>query len=119
MVQLELFPAWMVVLILAREFLITGLRQLAIAEGRVLSADRWGKNKTIAQLTTIITALVYLAARDWLNVFGLWERVIVRSWDIERYFQWGLHFMIFFCVVLTIVSGIRYYIGNMDIIKAE
>lgn len=119
MVQLELFPAWMVILILAREFLITGLRQLAMVEGRVLGADRWGKNKTIAQLTTIITALVYLAARDWLKFFEVWERVIVRSWKIEWVFQWTLTFMIFVCVVLTVVSGIRYLMGNLDIIRAD
>ncbi|MEN6626652.1 MAG: CDP-diacylglycerol--glycerol-3-phosphate 3-phosphatidyltransferase [Candidatus Sumerlaeia bacterium] len=119
MVQLKLFPAWMVVLILAREFLITGLRQLAVAEGRVLSADRWGKNKTIAQLTTIITALVFLAARDWLNYFDLWDSVIMRRWEIENVFGWVLHAMIFICVVLTTVSGIRYFVGNMDIIRAD
>ncbi len=102
MVQLELFPAWMVVLILAREFLITGLRQLAIAEGRILSADRWGKNKTIAQITTIITALVFLAARDW---------------QIAWIFNWILHAMMLFCVLLTILSGWRYLAANRDILR--
>jgi CDP-diacylglycerol---glycerol-3-phosphate 3-phosphatidyltransferase len=43
----SIFPSWMVILILCREFLITGLRTLAISQGKVLSADRWGKNKTI------------------------------------------------------------------------
>lgn len=119
MVQLELFQAWMVVLILAREFLITGLRQLAMAEGRILGADRWGKNKTIAQLTTIITALVFLAARDWLNVYDVWYKIIVRSWNIEWVFKGILHLMVFFCVMLTTISGIRYYLGNIDIIKSD
>ncbi len=117
MVQLELFPAWMVVLILAREFLITGLRQLALVEGRVLAADRWGKNKTIAQLTTIITALVFLAARDWLDYFQIWERIIVRDWQIAWIFTWTLHAMMSFCVLLTILSGWRYLAGNMDMLR--
>lgn len=119
LVQLELFQAWMVVLILAREFLITGLRQLAMAEGRILGADRWGKNKTIAQITTIITALVFLAARDWLNVYDLWDRVVVRSWNIEWVFKEILHLMVFFCVMLTTISGVRYYLGNIDIVKSD
>lgn len=124
LVELHLFEAWMVVLILAREFLITGLRQLAMAEGRILSADRWGKNKTIAQLTTIITALVFLAARDWLNIINVgeesaWTTVIVKSWNIAWVFNWILYLMVFFCVVLTTWSGIRYYLGNIDMIKSE
>ena len=117
MVQLELFPAWMVILILAREFLITGLRQLAMGEGRVLAADRWGKNKTIVQVTTVITALVFLAARDWLDVFGIWERVIVRQWEIAWIFTATLRGMMLFCVVLTIYSGWRYYRANRDILR--
>ena len=117
MVQLGLFPAWMVVLILAREFLITGLRQLAIGRGRVLAADRWGKNKTIAQLTTIITALVFLTARDWLEMLGLWDHVLVREWQVALIFTWTLHVMMLFCVVLTIVSGWRYFAGNWDVMR--
>jgi CDP-diacylglycerol--glycerol-3-phosphate 3-phosphatidyltransferase len=119
MVQLAIFPAWMVVLVLAREFLITGLRLLALAKGRVLSADRWGKNKTISQLTTIITALVFLAARDWLEVFNLWDRVIVRQWDIAWIFNGILHVMMLICVVLTIASGWRYCHGNLDVFQDD
>ena len=114
------FRSWvsvvgMVMLVLAREFLITGLRQLALIQGRVLSADRWGKNKTISQITTIITALVFLVARDWLEYFGIWERVIVRQWDIAWILTLILHVMMFCCVVLTILSGWRYCMQNKDV----
>ncbi|MCL5269848.1 MAG: CDP-diacylglycerol--glycerol-3-phosphate 3-phosphatidyltransferase [bacterium] len=117
LVELEIFPAWMVVLVLAREFLITGLRLLAATQGRVLGADRWGKNKTISQLTTIITALVFLTARDWLEAAGLWERVVVRQWEIAWILTLVLHLMMFICVVLTVVSGWRYFARNLDIFK--
>ncbi len=117
LVQLAIFPAWMVIVVLAREFLITGLRQLAATQGRVLSADRWGKNKTISQLTTIITALVYVSARDWLIYAELWERVIVRQWDIEWVLTLILHIMMLICVVLTIASGWRYFSRNWDVFK--
>ncbi|MEM6278781.1 MAG: CDP-diacylglycerol--glycerol-3-phosphate 3-phosphatidyltransferase [Verrucomicrobiota bacterium] len=65
--RLELIPAWMVVVILSREFLVTGLRLLASAEGVVLAAENLGKYKTIFQIVTIIYFLIYLAAQDpWL-----------------------------------------------------
>jgi CDP-diacylglycerol--glycerol-3-phosphate 3-phosphatidyltransferase len=56
-----LCPVWITVLILAREFLITGLRQIAIEAGQVLAADRLGKWKTGLQLTYCITCLVWFA----------------------------------------------------------
>lgn len=66
--RLELIPAWMVVVILSREFLVTGLRLLASAEGVVLAAENLGKYKTIFQIVTIIYFLIYLAAQDpWLE----------------------------------------------------
>lgn len=54
-------PVWVTVLILAREFLVTGLRQIAVEAGRVLAADRLGKWKTGLQLTYCITCLVWIA----------------------------------------------------------
>ncbi|MDF1657985.1 MAG: CDP-diacylglycerol--glycerol-3-phosphate 3-phosphatidyltransferase [Verrucomicrobiales bacterium] len=66
--RLELIPAWMVVVILSREFLVTGLRLLASAEGVVLAAEALGKYKTIMQIVTVIYFLIYLASQDqWLN----------------------------------------------------
>lgn len=66
--RLELIPAWMVVVILSREFLVTGLRLLASAEGVVLAAEALGKYKTIFQIVTVIYFLIYLASQDqWLN----------------------------------------------------
>ena len=117
LVELKIFPAWMVIIILAREFMITGLRLLASAQGRILSADRWGKNKTISQLTTIITALVYLTAHDWLAAYGLWDAYIVHRWEISWIFTRILHIMMLICVALTILSGWRYCAINYNLIK--
>jgi CDP-diacylglycerol--glycerol-3-phosphate 3-phosphatidyltransferase len=54
-------PVWVTVLILAREFLVTGLRQIAVEAGQVMAADRLGKWKTGLQLTFCITCLVWFA----------------------------------------------------------
>jgi CDP-diacylglycerol--glycerol-3-phosphate 3-phosphatidyltransferase len=56
-----LCPVWITVMILAREFLVTGLRQIAVEAGQVLAADRLGKWKTGLQLTFCITCLVWFA----------------------------------------------------------
>jgi CDP-diacylglycerol--glycerol-3-phosphate 3-phosphatidyltransferase len=56
-----LCPVWVTVLILAREFLVTGLRQIAVEAGHVMAADRLGKWKTGLQLTFCITCLVWFA----------------------------------------------------------
>lgn len=117
LVSLRIFPSWMVVLVLAREFMITGLRQLASAQGIILSADRWGKNKTISQMTVIITALVYLSAEGWLQYFGLWDTDVMKRWEISVILARILHFMMLISVFLTVVSGWRYCAINYQILK--
>ncbi len=59
-VALGLAPAWVVILILTREFLVTSLRLIAAGEGRVIAADKWGKIKTVTQMIWIIWALLWL-----------------------------------------------------------
>ena len=67
--RLELIPAWIVVVILTREFMVTGLRLLASAEGVVLAAENLGKYKTIFQIITVIYFLLFLAAKESLIGF--------------------------------------------------
>lgn len=59
--QKGLCPVWVTVMIIAREFLVTGLRQIAVEAGQVIAADRLGKWKTGLQLTFCITCLVWFA----------------------------------------------------------
>jgi CDP-diacylglycerol--glycerol-3-phosphate 3-phosphatidyltransferase len=59
-----LFPPWAVVVILAREFLVTGLRLLAGSHGDVMAADSFGKWKTVTQISTIIYFLAWLASSE-------------------------------------------------------
>src|SRR6266487_2154591 len=47
LVQVGLVPAWIVAVIIAREFLVTGLRSMASAKGKVIPAGKWGKQKTL------------------------------------------------------------------------
>lgn len=51
-------PAWIAVIIIAREFIITGVRLLAVEDGKVIAANVWGKVKTVTQMIAIILMLV-------------------------------------------------------------
>ncbi len=101
-----LVPAWMVLLIISREFLVTGLRLVAREQHVVLKAERLGKHKTISQMITIIVILLGLAAReDWGSI----------GFDPERFdagFAGTVLVMLTITVVLTIWSGAAYFWKN-------
>ena len=60
-----LVPAWMVVTIIGRELIVTGLRVVFVtADGQIVSANRWGKYKTLSQLSVISISLALLAFWD-------------------------------------------------------
>src|SRR5438445_5564300 len=64
-VGLNWMPAWMVIIIVARELAITGLRLLAASKNVVLAAEGYGKHKTISQIVAIIAILVFHSYREW------------------------------------------------------
>ena len=64
LVPLKAIPAWAVIIIISREFLITGLRMLALSKGRILPAESIGKHKTAWQIITVIYFLGVLSIRE-------------------------------------------------------
>ena len=58
MVQLGQLPAWIVIIIIAREFIISGFRLVASDQGVVIAASMWGKSKTVSQMITIILLIL-------------------------------------------------------------
>src|SRR5277367_1712775 len=78
--------AWMVIIIVARELTITGLRLLAASKGVVLAAEGFGKHKTISQIAAIIALLTIQAKNEWTlplqNIFRGWsvEFTVVALW---------------------------------------
>ena len=58
LVELTLVPAWAAVIIIAREFAVSGLRTIAASEGRVIAASWWGKIKTVTQIIAIIIIII-------------------------------------------------------------
>jgi len=109
-VELKIIPAWMVVLIISRELIITGVRILASTKGRIIVASREGKHKTISQLVAIITILCFLLLRELgIKVFQFWTP------STEHYFEWLIFFLMLAVVILTLISGIAYLIRNKDL----
>src|SRR5256885_12867395 len=76
--------AWMVVIVVARELAITGLRLLAASRQVVLAAERFGKDKTISQIVAIIAILVLHSYKEW-GVVGQY----VFGWRIWGGIPWG------------------------------
>ena len=93
LVQLDLAPAWMVVLIIGREIAITGLRSVAHAKGITIVASPLGKGKMVSQVTAILLLLVGAGPLPWLAPVGtlaLWVvmgMAVVSAADYYRRFQ--------------------------------
>ncbi|MGE3174371.1 MAG: CDP-diacylglycerol--glycerol-3-phosphate 3-phosphatidyltransferase [Planctomycetota bacterium] len=92
----EVLPHWYVVVVIAREFLVTAVRGVVEAAGRPFPADRLGKYKMVAQCVTAAALLTLVAgstALHWVAVAGLW-----------------------ISLVLTIVSGVNYVWKARDVL---
>jgi CDP-diacylglycerol--glycerol-3-phosphate 3-phosphatidyltransferase len=73
LVELGQVSAWVAVLILGREFAVSGLRLLVAVEGVIIPASRWGKLKTVSQVVAITAMLIQLPGADYL----LWVAVLL------------------------------------------
>jgi CDP-diacylglycerol--glycerol-3-phosphate 3-phosphatidyltransferase len=104
--------AWMVVVIVARELAITGLRLLAASKHVVLAAEGYGKHKTISQIVAIIAILVFHSYKDW---DGLGTTVFGFNLFGEPWIEWFEPLAIWTAVALTIISGTLYLWRNRQL----
>jgi CDP-diacylglycerol---glycerol-3-phosphate 3-phosphatidyltransferase len=100
LVEMDKVDAWIVIVIISREFAVTGLRQVALLEGSVIAASKWGKWKTAVQITMIIALL--------LNnfPFALFDIPfdLIASWA---------------AALITVYSGVDYFVKNKNIIPVQ
>lgn len=89
---------WIAVVIISREFAVTGLREVALLEGSVIAASSWGKAKTITQIIAISAVLLNNFPFEWLHV------------PFAEYALWA-------AAVITIYSGIDYFVKNKKILS--
>lgn len=98
--------AWMVIIIVARELAITGLRLLAASKNVVLAAERYGKHKTVSQIVAIIALLIMDACNEWPS----WLQHLLKGW-VPGFAEIAL----WVTVVLTMTSGILYLWRNREL----
>ena len=108
----EWLPAWMAVIIVARELAVTGLRLLAASQNLVLAAESVGKHKTTAQIVSIISTLVLASYQEW----GSWSQLVFgfpifnKPWVVPF-----THLTQWWAVLMTIWSGVSYLWRNQQV----
>ncbi len=92
LVELRVAPAWMIVVIVGREFAVSGMRSIAAARGVVIPASHWGKYKTVSQVVAIALLILTNTLERWLR-FGnlgktvLWVVMILALYSMYQYFR--------------------------------
>ena len=104
--------AWMIMLIIIREFFITGLRSLAAYRGLVISPSISAKFKTVLQMLTIVVILLYINLKTIMPALGYRGGFFEREMVIQV-FDW----MVLITMVITVLTGIDYLIKNGRILK--
>lgn len=97
-------PAWIVIVIVARELLITGFRTLAASSGVTIAASKWGKYKTAVQMLTLVLFL--------LRPFGLEKLMIPASEPVTP-------ILLYLSLILTVISGWDYIVKNKDVLDLQ
>lgn len=100
-------PGWTVVAILAREFLVTGVRSLAASDGVVIGADNFGKAKTVIQMVYIFVFLFLAGAEhfvvEYLPAYSSYYRI-----GLEQSSLWAMVFV----ALYTVYTGVRFMRSN-------
>lgn len=91
-------PAWIVIVIIAREFIISGFRLVASDNGVVIAASYWGKAKTVSQMFMIM--LLILRLPSTMTIIPILENILI-----------------YLALILTIVSLVDYIAKNIDVLK--
>ncbi|MCY6483918.1 CDP-diacylglycerol--glycerol-3-phosphate 3-phosphatidyltransferase [Clostridium aestuarii] len=93
LVEYGIIPAWVSMIIIGREFAVTGLRTIAASEGIIIAASWWGKIKTVTQMSAIICGLITL----------------VYNYIFIKY---ATYVILTAAVIITIISGVDYFVKN-------
>ena len=97
-------PAWTVIIIISREFIITSLRLVAVSQGKVIAAGMSGKVKTVVQIIAI--GIIIVCSVSPFNIYGITEQNII-------------HIVVYICVIVTVYSGIDYLVRNWSFIDMK
>jgi nicotinamide-nucleotide amidase len=105
LIEMHLLPAWIALVIISREFIVSGLRMVASAEGMVIAASWYGKVKTVLQIVAILLFIV----KDSSFFLGL-------SGDLQAWVQVSAWTVMGAAVVMTIMSMVDYFIHAREVL---
>ena len=112
LVEMQKLPAWIPIIVLAREFVVSGYRLIAVEQGgKVIAASKWGKLKTLTQMIAIVLAFLDLHA------FGECFTGVLQGGDLVL--NLIVTIMMIIQVVATIFSGVDYLKGAKKYMKAK
>ena len=95
LVALDRLQAWVAMVIIAREFAVTGLRQMAMEQGHVLAANLWGKVKTVLQIAMVLALITVDGSPAWVDA------------------------LVYVTVAVTVYSGADYFFGFRALLRAR
>ena len=108
LVELQMVPSWAAIVIIAREFAVSGLRTIAASEGKVIAASWWDKIKTVIQIIAIVLLLLQFNITTSSYLTNLVESSSVWNWFFMNVPSWMLNIS----VVITLISGWDYFRKN-------
>lgn len=120
LVQISLVPAWIVVIIVTREFVVTGMRSMAAAKGKVIPAGVLGKQKTM--ITLVAMGLLLLAKGLGAHQLSLFPPMLTFNSSTVNAPEIMLliaDFGIIIAAIWTVFSGVEYMISGLPVIQKE
>jgi CDP-diacylglycerol--glycerol-3-phosphate 3-phosphatidyltransferase len=120
LVQLSLVPAWVVFIIITREFLVTGVRIVASTKGKIIPAGKWGKQKTF--ITLLGTGGILLAkgvGGQHLSLFPPMLNFSVQPLYVGDFLLLTADILLILAVIWTILSGAEYLLSALPLFTSE
>ena len=114
LVELHIIPGWAAIIIIAREFAVSGLRSIAAAEGKVIAACWWGKIKTVIQIVAIILCLLQENLKRGESAYL--TELVTNNMFLNNFFVYVPKIMLIAAVIMTIISGYEYFAKNKEVI---
>lgn len=115
LVEYRVVPSWAAVIIIAREFAVSGLRTIAAAEGKVIAASWWGKIKTVIQIIALILLLIEVNIAQSTVMYEF----VVKSNFLVSFFKYVPDLALDLAVLITIISGYDYFRKNKKVISTK
>jgi CDP-diacylglycerol---glycerol-3-phosphate 3-phosphatidyltransferase len=118
LVQIGLVPAWIVVIIISREFLVTGLRSMAAALGKVIPAGMWGKQKTFITLVAMGALLLAKGlGAHLLTLFPPMLQFTSQTTTLPELLRLLADALLILATIWTVFSGIEYTVGALPLFQ--